>query len=122
MVSVVCDTSFLIHVANTRIKNAGSIETEIGRLDYAVPAAVLDELGRLSHDMRKGPNARAAIRYADGLERLDIAGAVADDAILNHIRRNGGFVATMDRELKRRIKESGGSIVSIHNDRIVLEG
>jgi rRNA-processing protein FCF1 len=31
------------------------------------------------------------------------------------------MVATMDRELKSKIKEVGGSVLSIHNDKIVLE-
>jgi len=31
------------------------------------------------------------------------------------------MVATVDYELKRRIKKSGGSILSLANDRILLE-
>jgi len=37
------------------------------------------------------------------------------------VEKNGGTVATMDRELKSKIKEVGGSVLSIHNDKIVLE-
>jgi len=31
------------------------------------------------------------------------------------------MVATIDSELKKRIKKSGGSVLSLANDRIVLE-
>ena len=121
MVKVICDTSFLIHIANTRIKNVPSVETEIGRLNYVVPLAVLDELERLSHDEKKGLRARAALNHVKNFERTNIAGSFADEAISDEVKQNGGVVATMDRELKRMVKNSGGSVISIANDRIVLE-
>ena len=37
------------------------------------------------------------------------------------VEKNGGIVATMDKELKSKIKEVGGSVLSIHNDKIILE-
>lgn len=37
------------------------------------------------------------------------------------MEKNHGIVATIDVELKRRIKENGGSILSVSNDKIVLE-
>lgn len=122
MARVVCDTSFLMHVASRRIKNAGSLETEIGRLDYAVPASVLGELAGLSADPRKGAGARAAARYAAGLEVVAGGGGRADDDIVGHVRRHGGIVATMDRELKGRVRRAGGSVLSVASDRVVLEG
>ena len=45
----------------------------------------------------------------------------ADLGILDFVEKNGGMVATMDRELKSKIKHVGGSVLSIHNDKIVLE-
>ena len=37
------------------------------------------------------------------------------------IKQNRSIVATMDRDLKNKIKQSGSSILSIHNDKIILE-
>lgn len=37
------------------------------------------------------------------------------------MKKNGGIVATIDSELKKRIKENGGTVLSLANDRIVLE-
>ena len=51
----------------------------------------------------------------------DIDGKTADLGILDFIKKNGGIVATMDQNLKNQIKESGGSVLSMHNDKIVLE-
>ena len=67
----------------------------------------------------KNPAADRASAY--GLESIIIDGNDADSAILEHIKENRCIVATMDKELKNKIKQLGGSILSIHNDKIVLE-
>lgn len=38
-----------------------------------------------------------------------------------YVEKNGGLVATIDSELKGRIKRGGGSVISLASDRIVLE-
>lgn len=52
---------------------------------------------------------------------MTITGRSVDDAIVIHVQKNGGMVATIDAELKRRVKQSGGTVLSLANDRIVLE-
>ncbi|MGI0007333.1 MAG: hypothetical protein ACREAR_04975 [Nitrosotalea sp.] len=41
--------------------------------------------------------------------------------MVSYVKENGGIVATIDSALKVRIKQSGGSVLSISNDKIVLE-
>ncbi len=53
MVKVICDSSFLVLVASTRIKNISNVETEIGALEYVVPNMVVKELERLALDDKK---------------------------------------------------------------------
>ncbi len=48
MVKVVCDTSFLMLLASSRIKNINSLETEIGNLEFLVPDLVISELEKIS--------------------------------------------------------------------------
>ena len=55
------------------------------------------------------------------MKKISIPGSSVDDALVSHVKRNGGIVATVDRELKDRIKKNGGSILSVSNDRIILE-
>ena len=100
MVKVISDTSFLIHFATHRIKNIDSIETEIGTLSFIVPKIVKKELEHLAVDPDK---------------------KIISEQTLDFIKENRSIVATMDRELKKKIKQSGSSILSIHNDKIVLE-
>ena len=121
MVKVICDTSFLIHIANTRIKNISSIETEIGTLNFIIPSVVLNELENLKNDEKKGNRAKATIDYIKNFKILEFSGTFADKEILQFVKINGGIVATMDKELKNKIKQAGSSILSIHNDKIVIE-
>ncbi|HET7337268.1 MAG TPA: hypothetical protein VFJ23_05190 [Candidatus Nitrosotalea sp.] len=50
-----------------------------------------------------------------------ISGRSVDDALVSYVQENGGIVATIDAELKTRIKKSGGSVLSVASDKIVLE-
>ncbi len=121
MVDVIADTSFLIHLATHRIKNIDSIETEIGTLSYVVPKIVRRELEHLTNDSDKKEISEQTLNFIKNFKTNDIDADTADDGILNYIQNNPIIVATMDKELKSKIKEFGGSILSIHNDKIVLE-
>ncbi|SMH72177.1 PIN domain-containing protein [Candidatus Nitrosotalea okcheonensis] len=41
--------------------------------------------------------------------------------MVSYVKENGGIVATIDAKLKTRIKENGGSVLSVSSDKIVLE-
>jgi len=41
--------------------------------------------------------------------------------LLDYVSNNKVIVATMDKELKKQIKNLGSSIMSFSNDKIVLE-
>ncbi len=121
MVKVISDTSFLIHLATNRIKNIDSIETEIGTLSFIVPKIVKKELEHLAGDPDKKIISEQTLDFIKNFKTNDIDGNNADVAILDFIKNNRSIVATMDKELKNKIKKSGSSILSIHNDKIVLE-
>ena len=121
MIDVICDTSFLIHLATKKIKNLDSINVEIGEFQYVIPLVVLDELERLSKIPDKEQDIRKTLEFVRTLKTVPISGKVADYAITEHIRKHGGIVATIDKDLKNKIKRLGGSVMSFSNDKIVLE-
>ena len=121
MVEVICDTSFLIHLATQKIKNIDSVNTEIGQIQFVVPSIVLGELEKLSKTEEKKQDATTTLEFAQNLKTIEISGKFADQAIIDHIRNHGGMTATMDKELKKKIKSLNGSIISFSNDKIVLE-
>ncbi len=121
MVEVICDTSFLIHLATTRIKNISSLETEIGSLQFVLPDVVANELQNLSKNEKKKHDILATLDYSQKLKKISISGKFADEALIDHVKQHGGIIGTMDKDLKDMIKKNGGSVISFSNNRIVLE-
>ena len=121
LVNAISDTSFLIHLATHRITNLSDLETEIGRIEFIVPDIVIQELKHLSEDKEKNKIATVTLDFIKDFKTNSITGKTADLGILDFVEKNCGIVATMDRELKVMIKQVGGSVLSIHNDKIVLE-
>ena len=121
MVEVICDTSFLIHLSTRKIKNIDSVNAEIGQIQFVVPSAVLNELRKLSKTQKKKQDAITTLEFARNLKTTQMSGKFADQAIIEHVRKHGGIIATIDNELKNKIKSLGGSVMSFSNDMIVLE-
>ena len=124
MVEVICDTSFLIHLATRKIKNIDSVNTEIGQIQFVVPTVVWNELVQISVNRNhsvKIQDALKTLKFARSLKNIPMSGTYADAAIVKHVKEHGGIIGTMDKELKSKIKHSGGSIMSFSNDKIVLE-
>jgi rRNA-processing protein FCF1 len=121
LVEVICDTSFLIHLANNRIKNLSTIDTEIGSIRFVVPDTVLAELAKLAQNPEKKSAVEATLSYIKPFKTTKLGGSFADAEFVSYTKKHGGIMATMDKELKLRIKKSGGSVISISNNKIVLE-
>ena len=121
MVDVICDTSFLIHLATRKVTNLDSLDVEIGQLTFTVPNVVRNELSELEKIPSKKQDAAMTLAFIRNLKTVEINGSFADREIFDYILRNRSIVATMDRKLKARIKSAGSSVLSFSNDRIVLE-
>ena len=121
MVEVICDTSFLIHLATRKIKNIDTVNTEIGQIQFVIPSVVLNELQNLSKTQEKKQDATITLEFVQNLKTIEMPGKFADQAIIDYVRNHRGIIATMDKELKNKIKSLNGSIISFSNDKIVLE-
>ena len=110
-----------MHLATKRIKNISNVEIEIGQLKYVVPHVVMQELQKLRNDPNKKQSVLATLDFIKNFEIISIIGKFADESIINYVKEHGGIVGTLDKELKQNIKNLGGSILSVSNDRIVLE-
>jgi hypothetical protein len=121
LVEVICDTNFLIHLATRRIKNIDSLDVEIGQITFVVPQVVKNELFELAKNPEKNQDIQATLNYIKNLKTIPILGTFADKELLDYVSNNKVIIATMDKELKKQIKNHGSSIMSFSNDRIVLE-
>lgn len=121
MVEVICDTNFLIHLATRRIKNIDNLDTEIGSIYFTVPEVVKNELIRLQQIPEKNQEITATLNFIKNLKIIPINGVYADQELINYVKNNRSIIGTMDKNLKNKIKKLDSSILSIHNDKIVLE-
>ena len=121
MVEVICDTNFLIHLANNRIKNLDNLDVEIGQITFVVPQVVKNELSELKKNPEKKQEIQSTLNYIKNFKTIPINGSFADKELIDYVSDNRVIVATMDRELKKQIKNNGSSIMSFSNNRIVLE-
>ena len=121
MVEVLCDTNFLIHLATRRIKNIDNLDMEIGSISFIVPEVVKNELIRLQEIPEKNQNITITLNFIKKFKIISINGTYADQELINHVKNNPSIIGTMDKGLKNKIKKLGSSILSIHNDKIVLE-
>ncbi|MGI0057309.1 MAG: PIN domain-containing protein [Nitrosarchaeum sp.] len=121
MVEVICDTSFLIHLATRRIKNIDNLDVEIGQVTFVVPQVVQNELSELIKNPQKNQTAHITQAFIKNFKIISISGNFADKELIDYVKKNQAIIGTMDKELKKQIKEYGGSIMSFSNDKIVLE-
>jgi len=121
LVDVICDTSFLIHLATKKIKNIDNLETEIGQINFVIPDIVKNELEKLCTNKNKKLEAKATLNFIKNLRTIPISGNYADDALVSYVKEHGGMIATMDKELKNKAKSLGSSIITLSSDRIILD-
>ena len=121
MVEVICDTSFLIHLATRRIKNIDNLDVEIGSISFVVPEVVKNELIKLQNNPEKKQDIDKTLNFIKKFKIIPIQGNFADKELLNYVKTNRSIIGTMDKELKKQIKQVGSSILSFSQDKIVLE-
>ena len=121
MVEVICDTNFLIHLATKRIKNIDNLDMEIGSISFVIPEVVKNELIKLQQIPEKNQEVTMTLNFIKKFKTIPINGTYADKELIDYVKNNRSIIGTMDKGLKNKIKKLGSSILSIHNDKIVLE-
>ena len=121
MVEVICDTNFLIHLATKRIKNIDNLDMEIGSISFVVPEVVKNELIKLQEIPEKNQEIIVSLNFIKKFKIISINGDYADQELINYVKNNRSIIGTMDKALKNKIKKFDSSILSIHNDKIILE-
>ena len=121
MVEVICDTSFLINLATRRIKNIDNLDVEIGTISFVVPEVVKTELLKLQMIAEKKQDIEKTLDYIKNIKTIPLSGSFADKELIEYTKSNRSIIGTMDKELKKQIKNAGGSVMSFSNDKIILE-
>ena len=90
-------------------------------ISFVVPKVVLTELLKLEKIPEKKQDIIATLNFIKNLKKIPISGNFADKELIDYVKVNRSIIGTMDKALKKQIKESGGSILSLTHDKIILE-
>ena len=94
---------------------------EIGSISFVIPEVVKNELVKLQEIPGKNQEITVTLNFIKKFKTISINGNYADQELINYVKNNRSIIGTMDKKLKNKIKQLGSSILSIHNDKIILE-
>ncbi len=118
---ILLDSSFLLTLATKPIKR---IELLQGAR-YVVLSAVIHELNSLasSKSVKRAKAAREALNLINNInaEIIDIKGKPIDDLIIKYAIENNLYVATLDSHIKQVLRSKGIGVITLSNDKIVIE-
>ncbi|GIU70902.1 MAG: hypothetical protein KatS3mg003_0381 [Candidatus Nitrosocaldaceae archaeon] len=120
---IIFDTSFLMAIASKPIKKLELLEDL--NAEYIVLSAVIHELEMLknSKQIKRAKAARAALDIINSMniKVINAKGKPIDDLIIDYAIANNAYVATIDGEMKRRLREEGIGIITLSRDKIIFE-
>ena len=130
-VTILLDTNMLISIFKFRIDLESELERIFGTFKICVPGIVREELLRMNSS-----EAKAALDYVKDKEidfeldkeidfeldeeiDFELKGKSADDIILLMAKRCGFFIATNDRELRKKAKENNIKTIFLRKKRVM---
>jgi len=114
-VTILLDTNMLISIFKFRIDLESELERIFGTFKICVPRIVREELLRMNSS-----EAKAALDYIKDKEiDFELKEKSADDVMLLMAKRCGFFIATNDRELRKKAKENNIKTIFLRKKRVM---
>ncbi len=123
-VELLLDSSFLMFIVSTPAEKIETLQQSFGKIELVVLNSVIDELKSLCN--RASPKRAKAAKFAlsFALESKIIVynkGNTVDDKILNYASSHGAIVATLDSELRHRLKNKGVTVVLYRGNLLTID-
>ena len=125
MALLLLDSSFLMLIANSPTYGFEEIKNSIGKVELVVLKDVVNELLSISKlaSTKRSREAERALQYASKLKCVTVSeGLNVDDKILNYAKVGGVIVATLDNNLRKRLRSSRVTVLFQRGNRFVTEG
>lgn len=121
--NILCDTSFLMVLVTKPVKLLDNIVNQYGKINFLIPDLVIEELKTLV----KNPSYKSSISAKTLLEitkKFEIITtkklSYTDDSILDYAINHKCAVATMDKNLIRRLVSSKVLVFSLRNNKLLI--
>lgn len=114
MARVILDASFIISCANAKVDIQAELKRILGKYETAMPITVFDEI--------KNKGNKMSMKILEMLKPtlLTTNSIYGDDAILESSREKDA-AATIDKELKKRLKEKGIRVITLRQKKYLEE-
>jgi len=125
MRKIILDASFILTLASKPLNLIEDLEEMFGKVELLVLEDTIKELEVISKrpSIKKSKQAKLALDFVMRLEHITYVheGSV-DDKILRCAMENKFIVATMDRELRKRLRSMGLSVITLRQNRLIING
>ena len=121
---ILCDTSFLIILVSTPIKQAERIEIQFGKLNFLVPDIVIDELKHL--EKRAGPKrsklASTAIEVSYSKFKIIkiFKSNHVDKSLIEYAASHQYAIATIDRRLRMQCIANKIPVITFSKNKLTV--
>ncbi|MFL6441447.1 MAG: PIN domain-containing protein [Nitrososphaeraceae archaeon] len=121
---VICDTSFLMVFVSTPIGQIDKIEAYFGKLNFLIPDVVISELKDLEH--KTGPKRSRMVKTAIEMSfsKFKVVNVLksrhVDEAIIDYAITHKCAVATIDRDLRRRLMLNNLVILTLSKNKLII--
>ncbi len=111
MIKIILDTNFIIYCTENKLDYASEIDAMINEgYELVVPQQVVEEIEELGKTAKKFSDRTAAflamkVLRANNVKIVQTNARYADEAIIS-MMRIGDIVATLDQELKQKLRKS----------------
>ncbi|MEM3382688.1 MAG: hypothetical protein QXL52_01675 [Nitrososphaerales archaeon] len=120
---ILLDTSFILTIASKPLNLIEELEGIFGKVELLILEDTIKELKAISmrKSVKKAKQAKLALEFAMKLKiiKYDREGLV-DDKILNYAVENNLIVATMDKDLRKRLKAMNLSTITLKENRLLI--
>jgi len=123
-VELLLDSSFLIFVVSTPSQRLEEIQESLGRVELVVLDAVINEICSLCENSspKLAKSAKSALNFAAKIKKITFdEGENVDDKIMNCAVSRKASVATLDSNLRKRLKAVGITVVFRRGNIIAVE-
>ncbi|MCP8323222.1 MAG: hypothetical protein L6N96_03490 [Candidatus Methylarchaceae archaeon HK02M2] len=125
MAKVLLDASFILLLASKPLTSIREMEDALGKAELFLLKDTIKELEAISKgsSIKRSKFAKLALNFARKLEHIDYTSeGTVDDRILECALEKKLIVATMDAELRRKLRAIGLPVITLKRDRIMIEG
>ncbi len=125
MVDILLDASFVMELSSRPVTGFEEVESEYGKIRFVIMDAVIEEIRKIA-SRKGGKRAREARMALDFVTKQRLLsypnGESVDDKLFNYASEHLTPVATLDRQLMKRLRNSHLPLLTLSRNRIQVEG